>query len=58
MSDILKSVHKTAKGPNKAGAIDKIIMRQFEALCLTSIHNFTPEQANNQDIFRLTFNKK
>ncbi|GAA0240141.1 hypothetical protein GCM10009084_27170 [Marinomonas primoryensis] len=30
MSDILKSVHKTAKGLNKAGAIDKATMRQFD----------------------------
>jgi putative transcriptional regulator len=44
MSDILKSVHKTVKGLNKAGAIDKTTMRQFDSLCLTSIHDFTPEQ--------------
>jgi DNA-binding transcriptional regulator YiaG len=33
MSDILKSVHKTAKGLKKAGAIDKATMRQFDTLC-------------------------
>ena len=44
MSDILKSVHKTAKGLNKAGVIDKTTMRKFDALCLTSIHEFTPEK--------------
>ena len=33
MSDILHSVHKTAKGLKKADAIDKTIMRQFDALC-------------------------
>lgn len=44
MSDILKSVHKTAKGLKKAGVIDKTTMRQFDSLCLTSIHDFTPEQ--------------
>jgi putative transcriptional regulator len=44
MSDILKSVHKTAKGLKKAGAIDKTTMRQFDTLCLSSIHDFTPEQ--------------
>ncbi|MEL0637382.1 hypothetical protein V6259_11465 [Marinomonas sp. TI.3.20] len=33
MSDILKSVHKTAKGLKEAGAIDKITMRQFDILC-------------------------
>jgi DNA-binding transcriptional regulator YiaG len=35
MSDILKSVHKTVKGLNKAGAIDKITMQEFEVLCST-----------------------
>ena len=33
MSDILKSVHKTAEGLKKAGVIDKAAMRQFDALC-------------------------
>tara|TARA_R110001599_G_scaffold39338_5_gene119975 strand:+ start:7062 stop:7250 length:189 start_codon:yes stop_codon:yes gene_type:complete len=47
MSDILKSVHKTAKDLNKAGVIDKTTMRRFDILCLTSIHKFTPEQVLN-----------
>ena len=47
MSDILKFVHKTAKGLKKVGAIDKTTMRQFDASCLTSIHDFTPEQVRN-----------
>lgn len=38
MSDILKSVHKTAKGLNKAGVIDKTIMRQFDTLCSIARH--------------------
>jgi len=33
MSDILKSVHQTAKSLKKAGAIDKATMRQFDAIC-------------------------
>jgi putative transcriptional regulator len=33
MSDILKSVHKTAKALNKAGAIDKATMQEFDVLC-------------------------
>ena len=33
MSDILKSVHKTAESLKKASAIDKTTMRQFETLC-------------------------
>ncbi|HWV16770.1 MAG TPA: DNA-binding transcriptional regulator [Cellvibrio sp.] len=44
MSDILKTVHQTAKGLYKAGAIPKTTMRKFDALCLTSVHEFTAEQ--------------
>jgi len=44
MSDILKAVHKTAKGLQKSGSIDKTTMRKFDALCLTSVHEFTPDQ--------------
>jgi DNA-binding transcriptional regulator YiaG len=36
MSDILKSVHKTAKGLKKAGAIDKTTMREFDTLCFVT----------------------
>ncbi len=44
MSDILNTVHDTAKGLHKAGAIDKTTMRKFDTLCLTAVHEFTPEQ--------------
>lgn len=44
MSDILKSVHDTARGLHKAKAIDKTTMRKFDTLCLTTVHEFTPEQ--------------
>lgn len=47
MSDILKSVHRTAKGLKKSGVIDKTTMRKFDALCLTSVHEFTPDQVRN-----------
>ena len=53
MSDILKSVHKTASGLKKSGVIDKTTMRKFDALCLTSVHEFTPEQVRN---LRLKYN--
>lgn len=53
MSDILKSVHKTASGLKKSGVIDKTTMRKFDALCLTSVHEFTPEQVSN---LRLKYN--
>ena len=44
MSDILTSVHRTAVGLKKAGAIDKTTMRKVDTLCLTSVHEFTAEQ--------------
>ena len=64
MSDILKAVHETAKGLKKSNAINKTTMRKFDALCLTAIHEFTPEQVralrqkNNlsQPVFARYFN--
>lgn len=47
MSDILKAVHKTAQGLQKSGAINKTTMRKFDALCLTTVHEFTAEQVRN-----------
>ena len=47
MSDILKSVHKTAKGLKQSGTIDKTTMRKFDVLCLTQVHEFTAEQVRN-----------
>lgn len=47
MSDILKTVHSTAKGLHNAGAIDKTTMRKFDALCLTTVHEFTAEQVRS-----------
>ena len=41
MSDILKSVHKTAKGLKNSGVIDKTTMRKFDALCLTTVHELS-----------------
>ena len=41
---ILKSVHDTAKGLHKAGAMDEMTMREFDALCLPPVKNYTPAQ--------------
>jgi len=41
---ILKSVHDTAKGLHKAGAMDEVTMREFDALCLPPVKNYTPAQ--------------
>ncbi|HEA17913.1 MAG TPA: DNA-binding transcriptional regulator [Pseudoalteromonas prydzensis] len=47
MSDILTAVHKTAKGLQKSKVINKTTMRKFDALCLTTVHEFTPEQVRS-----------
>ncbi len=44
MSDILKTVHTTTVGLHQQGAIDKVTMRKFSNLCLTQIHDFSPDQ--------------
>ena len=44
MSDILKSVHKTVKGLKSAGVVDKTTMRKFDAVCLTTVSEFSPER--------------
>lgn len=44
MSDILKTVHQTAQGLHKAGVIEKLTMRKFDTLCLTTVHEFSPAQ--------------
>jgi len=36
---VLKSVHQTGAGLQKAGVIDKATMREFRALCLTPVPN-------------------
>lgn len=41
---ILKTVHKTAQGLHKAGALDVVTMREFDALCLPPVKNYTPSQ--------------
>ena len=41
---VLGSVHETATGLHKAGAIDKATMREFDALCLSLVEPLTPEQ--------------
>ena len=53
MSDILKSVHKTAQGLKRAGVMDKTTMRKFDVLCLTTVHEFSPAQVRD---LRLRYN--
>ena len=41
---ILKTVHETAKGLQKAGTMDVMTMREFDALCLPQVKIYTPTQ--------------
>ena len=41
---ILKSVHETAKGLHKSGAMDEMTMRELDALCLPPVKNYSPAQ--------------
>lgn len=41
---ILKAVHETAKGLHKAGAMQAKTLREFDALCLPPVKEFTPTQ--------------
>lgn len=41
---ILKAVHETAKGLHKAGAMQATTLREFDALCLPPVKEFTPTQ--------------
>jgi putative transcriptional regulator len=43
MSRILKNVHSAAKGLRNAGFLDAVTMREFDALCLPPLHEFTSE---------------
>ena len=43
-SSILKAVHNTAKGLNKAGVMDQVTLREFDQLCLPPIEPLEPEQ--------------
>ena len=38
---ILKAVHETAKSLHKAGTMDAVTMREFDALCLPPVKTYT-----------------
>ena len=42
-SAILQVVHDTAEGLFRAGAIDQILLREFELLCLTPVEPPHPQ---------------
>ena len=39
LSRIAETVHKTAEGLHRIGAIDKLTMREFDVMCLTTVEN-------------------
>lgn len=41
---ILKAVHETAKGLQKAGTMQAKTLREFDALCLPPVKEFSPTQ--------------
>ncbi|MDZ7643785.1 MAG: hypothetical protein U5K76_05890 [Woeseiaceae bacterium] len=41
---ILDTVHETAKGLHKAGAMDATTMREFDALCLPPVKRYSAGQ--------------
>ena len=41
---ILETVHETVKGLHDAGLVETQTMREFDAMCLTPIKEFTPKQ--------------
>jgi putative transcriptional regulator len=43
-SRILESIHEDAKGLFEAGAFDKTTMREFDALCLPKVPDYTAKQ--------------
>jgi putative transcriptional regulator len=43
MSRILKNVHASAKRLHDTGLVDAVTMREFDALCLPTLRDYTPE---------------
>jgi len=41
---LLQVMHETAKGLHKAGTLDAMTMREFDALCLPPVKHYTPTQ--------------
>ncbi len=54
-SPILEAVHETARGLHKAGFIDKRRMREYDALCLAPVPDYTSEKIRAlRDRFKLS----
>jgi putative transcriptional regulator len=44
MSRILKNVHKSADRLHEAGFVDDMTMREFDALCLPPLRDYSPDE--------------
>lgn len=44
MSRILKNVHKSAERLHEAGFVDDVTMREFDALCLPPLRDYSPDE--------------
>ena len=40
----MAAIHETASGLHKAGVMDKQTMREFDELCLTTIHPLSSDE--------------
>ena len=43
-SRILEEMHETARGLHRAGLMDEVTMREFDALCLPTIKRYSPAE--------------
>jgi putative transcriptional regulator len=43
MSKILENVHRSAARLHEAGFVDDVTMREFDALCLPELRDYSPE---------------
>ena len=43
-SRIAETVHKTAEGLHRIGAIDKLTMREFDVMCLTTVEKLSARE--------------
>lgn len=43
-SDVLRTIHETARGLHRIGLIDGKTMREFDASCLTTVKDLSPRQ--------------
>ncbi len=43
-SRIAETVHKTAEGLHRIGAIDKLTMREFDVMCLTTVERLSARE--------------